>query len=243
MKKISTGVAGLDEMLNGGLPEKLITAIIGPAGSGKTIFSLQFLNANLLEGKKCVYMSVAHSADELLTNAKSFGWDLEPYLVKNQFEFKQFFPVSMKLVDNKVHLTSGFLEELPDFISSHHAEVVILDSVTEFLMLCRSDIERRTRLLNLFQILKHKRSTALITAEAYNDATNSTFGSVEFVADGVIALRRIQSEDLSELVHIIQISKMRWIKHSREIKQYDITDHGIEVYNKYNVMIGGQHHG
>ena len=239
MEIITTGIPGLDEMLNGGMPEKLITAVIGPAGSGKTIMSLQFLHTSLVQGKKCIYISIAHSEEELLNNALNYGWDFEPYINNKQLLIKIFQPVSMELKGNEIHLVSSFLDELPEYLYSHKAEIIILDSITEYLMLCKNDIERRSRLLYLFQITKNNKSTTFITAETDVDSTNSKFGIVEFVVDGIITLRRVQSEDLAELVHVIQITKMRWVKHSREIKQYDITDAGIEVYNKYQVMIGG----
>jgi len=183
-------------------------------------------------------MSAAHTMEELVMNALNYGWDLLPYLENKRLIIKQFKPVTLTIKDSKVNLTSRYLDELPDFLYSHKADMIILDSITEFLMVCRNDIERRGRLFNLFQIIKENQSTALITAETDVDSSNSRYGIIEFVADGLITLRRVQSEDLAELVHVVQITKMRWIKHSREIRQYDITDNGIEVYNKYQVMIG-----
>ena len=247
MSIIQTGIDGLDKMLNGGIPEKSITAIIGPAGSGKTIMSLQILYNNLLDGKNCIYISSAHTEDELVTNASQFGWDFVSYIDKRQVVFKNFNPVKLKMKGTELHLISGFLEELPEFLYSHKADLVIIDSITEFMLLCRTDIERRARLLNLFAILKANQKSVLMTSETEVNTPYSKFGIIEFVADGIITLRRIESEDLSEILHIMQINKMRWIKHSREVRQYDITDKGIEVYNKYQVMIGmnpgGGHYG
>lgn len=238
MTLIRTGIDGLDKMLNGGIPEKSITSIIGPAGSGKTIMSLQILYNNLLEGKKCIHITSSHSVDELVTNGSLFGWDFLPYIDSKQLIFKNFKPVELKIKDSELHLISGFLEELPDFLYTHNADVVVIDSITEFLMLCRTDIERRARLINLFGIFKTNKKSVLITSETEVNTPYSKFGIIEFIVDGIITLRRIESEDLSEILHVMQINKMRWIKHSREVRQYDITNKGIEVYNKYQVMIG-----
>jgi KaiC/GvpD/RAD55 family RecA-like ATPase len=237
MLTYKTGVNGLDEMLKGGIPAKSITTLIGPAGSGKTIMSLQFLYNNLADGKMCIYVSSSHSRKELVENSLAFGWDFMPYLENRQLIMMKFDPVKIKVKDSEIHLISGFLDELPEFLYSHKADVVVIDSITEFLMLCRSDIERRGRLLNLFSVMKENQNLVWITSETEVNSTHSKYGIVEFVADGIITLRRIQSEDLAELLHVIQINKMRWIKHSREIRQYDITATGIEVYNKYQVMI------
>ena len=233
----TTGINGLDEMLHGGVPDASITSIVGPTGSGKTIMSLQFLHANLLQGKKCLYISAAHTLEELVTNSLKFGWDFAPYIENQMLIVKTFEPVSIICLGTEVTLTSKYLDELPEYLHSHTADVVILDSITEFLMLCKNDIERRARILNMFQLIKGKGSNALITAESDTNTNKSTFGTIEFVADGIISLQRVQSKNLAELIHIIRIIKMRWMKHSREIRQYDITDTGIEVYSKYHVML------
>jgi KaiC/GvpD/RAD55 family RecA-like ATPase len=191
-----------------------------------------------LEGKNCIFISSAHTEDELVMNATQFGWDFVPYIDKRQLLFKNFNPVKLKMKGTELHLISGFLEELPEFLYSHKADLVIIDSITEFMLLCKTDIERRARLLNLFAILKANQKSVLMTSETEVNTPYSKFGIIEFIADGIITLRRIESEDLSEILHIMQINKMRWIKHSREVRQYDITDKGIEVYNKYQVMIG-----
>jgi len=238
MTLVRTGIDGLDKMLNGGIPEKSITSIIGPAGSGKTIMSLQFLYNNLLDGKKCIHITSSHSVDELVTNASQFGWDFIPYIDNKQLIFKNFKPVKLKIKDSELHLISGFLEELPDYLYTHNVDNVVIDSITEFMMLCRTDLERRARLLNLFGIMKTHQKTVLMTSETEVNTSYSKFGIIEFIADGIITLRRIESEDLSEIFHVMQINKMRWIKHSREVRQYEITDKGIEVYDKYQVMIG-----
>ncbi|MDO9516820.1 MAG: gas vesicle protein GvpD [Methanosarcinaceae archaeon] len=237
MGTITTGITGLDNMVYSGIPDGSIISIIGPAGSGKTIFSLQFLYANLLQGKKCIYISVAHTMEELVNNSLKFGWDLSPYIENQKLIVKTFELSSMTYSVSGVSPISRYLDELPGFIYSQTADLIILDSITEYLMLHNTNIEHRNKVLNLFQIIKSKRSSALITAELDVESEKSTFGIVEFVADGVISLRRVQSKDMSELIHIIQIAKMRWTKHSREIRQYDITDAGIEVYSKYQIML------
>ena len=237
MGTITTGITGLDKMIYSGIPDGSIISVIGPAGSGKTIMSLQFLYANLLQGRKCLYISVAHTLEELVTNSLKFGWDLSPYIENQTLIVKTFELTSMMYSGSGISPTSKYLDELPGFIYSQTADLVILDSITEFLMLHNSNVEHRSKVLNLFQMIKSKGSNALITAELDVDSDKSTFGIVEFVADGVISLRRVQSKDMSELIHIVQIVKMRWTKHSREIRQYDITDVGIEVYSKYQVML------
>ena len=76
MFSINSGLDGLNEMLNGGIPEKSITVLVGPTGSGKTIISLQVLYANLSEGRNCIYMSAAHTMEELEYILLPFSHDI-----------------------------------------------------------------------------------------------------------------------------------------------------------------------
>ncbi len=236
-EKISTGIKGLDEMTKGGITRSSVIAIVGPHGSGKTLMSLQFLNACLAAGKSCMYISSLHNDKELVENGAHYGWKFEPFL-ENKLMLKHIEPVHITQQGVELHLISNYLDELPKVVSETKAEIVIIDTITDFLMLCKSEIERRSRLMGLLDILKKNGSTVLITAEAAVASDMTPSGIVEYITDGVIVLRRVQSQDLSEVVHIIQIVKLRWAEHSREIRQFDFTNTGIEVYSKYNVMLG-----
>jgi circadian clock protein KaiC len=226
--RISSGIQGIDEMLHGGIILGQIIGVVGPAGSGKTLISLQFLHSCLKQGKKCLYISANHNEKELIKHSLTYGWDFEPFINNRLLELKSLEPV----------LTSKFLDELPIIVSQIKTDVVIIDPVTDFLLLCQDEIESRSRLFNLLKIIKEYRATALITAEADVNSCSTKSGIIEYAVDGLFINRRIQSADMSEIIHVIQIAKMRWTKHIREIRQYDFTDKGIEVYNKYNVLLG-----
>jgi KaiC/GvpD/RAD55 family RecA-like ATPase len=147
-------------------------------------------------------------------------------------------PVQTVLRGDEYHLTSKYLDELPMVVNKMKNDIVIIDPITDFISLCKSEVESRSRLLNLFELIKENCSTAVITAESEIDSCSTKSGMVEYAVDGLFILRRVQSADLNEIHHVIQIAKMRWTKHIREIRQYDFTDHGIEVYSKYNILLG-----
>ncbi len=239
--KLGTGIDGLDEMLEGGINHGSTVAIVGPPGSGKTLVSLQFLHASLLNGKKCLYISSNHTEQELMHNSQRYGWDLQQFINSKQLMLMQVQPVRLTQKGGELHLVSDYLDELPRIVSDIKMEVVVIDSMTDFLMLCKSEIESRSRLLNLLQIISGNGYSALITAESDVNSDSTRYGIVEYMADGLIILRRVQSANLSEIVHVIQIAKMRWSKHLREIRQYDFTDKGIAVYSRYDVMLNDMH--
>ena len=230
MDRLTTGIGGLDEMLGGGIPENHVVVFAGPAGAGKTIAAMQFTYENLLKGKKCLYISAGEDPEALRTNTKIFGWDIDSFLESGDLVM-----MKPRLIE-VVNLTSDFLEKLPHVVKRSKADIVIIDSITEFNDLCQTDIERRGRVLNLYEAIKDSGATGILTAEASRDGAGTKYGIADYVTDGVILLRRLQSRDLSELLHVIQISKMRWIEHSREIRQYEVTDKGIKVLSKYSVI-------
>jgi circadian clock protein KaiC len=236
--KISLGIKGLDEMLYGGVSSENIIGLVGPAGSGKTLMSLQFLHASLKKGNKCLYISSNHNEKELKSHSIIYGWDFEPFLNNKQLTLKCMKPVQTVLRGDEYHLTSKYLDELPMVVNKMKNDIVIIDPITDFISLCKSEVESRSRLLNLFELIKENCSTAVITAESEIDSCSTKSGLVEYAVDGLLILRRVQSADLNEIHHVIQIAKMRWTKHIREIRQYDFTDHGIEVYSKYNILLG-----
>jgi circadian clock protein KaiC len=226
--RISSGIQGIDEMLYGGINAGHIIGIVGPAGSGKTLMSLQFLHSCLKQGKKCLYISANHTREDLMKHSLTYGWDFEPFINNRLLEINFLEPI----------LTSQYLDELPIVVSKTKSDIIIIDPVTDFISLCQNEIESRSRLLNLFKIIKEYRATALITAESDVDSCSTRSGIIEYAVDGLFINRRIESSDMNEIMHVIQIAKMRWTKHIREIRQYDFTDKGIEVYSKYNVLLG-----
>jgi circadian clock protein KaiC len=226
--RISSGIQGIDEMLYGGINLGHIIGIVGPAGSGKTLMSLQFLHSCLKQGKKCLYISANHTREDLMKHSLTYGWDFEPFINNRLLEINFLEPI----------LTSQYLDELPIVVSKTKSDILIIDPVTDFISLCQNEIESRSRLLNLFKIIKEYRATALITAESDVDSCSTRSGIIEYAVDGLFINRRIESADMNEIMHVIQIAKMRWTKHIREIRQYDFTDKGIEVYSKYNVLLG-----
>lgn len=226
--RISSGIQGIDEMLYGGINLGHIIGIVGPAGSGKTLMSLQFLHSCLKQGKKCMYISANHTREDLMKHSLTYGWDFEPFINNRLLEINFLEPI----------LTSQYLDELPIVVSKTKSDILIIDPVTDFISLCQNEIESRSRLLNLFKIIKEYRATALITAESDVDSCSTKSGIIEYAVDGLFINRRIESADMNEIMHVIQIAKMRWTKHVREIRQYDFTDKGIEVYSKYNVLLG-----
>lgn len=223
-ERVTTGNPVLDEMLGGGFLPNQAVAVVGPPGGGKTIALLQFLHANASLGKRCLLISAADDEESLITFSRGFGWDFRPYLQSGQMHI-----VTVRMMDTGAGLPTNLLEQMPRTISQSGAEVVGVDSITEFQDMCGTDTERKGRTLDLRWQLKNSGAAALIAAEAGGPPGISKYGIIEYVADGVILQSRLTSEDGSESLHVIQVLKMRWTHHSKEIRAYRVTDRGIEI--------------
>ncbi len=225
MERVKTGIAGLDEMLEGGFPKSHTVVVMGSFGTGKTTFGIQFLNEGLKAGEKGIFITLEEDERSIIDDAKSFGYDLKPSV-----DAKKLVIVKLEPTDAKTTI-SRIKSELPEFIKSFGATRIVIDSISLLNMLFESDHDKRTNLFNLAQMVKKTGATCLMTAEVKdNNPLASRDGLIEYTADGVISLRYEEPPDKSEIRLTLRIVKMRRINHSRRVKPYSITSKGIEVH-------------
>jgi len=225
MERVRTGIDGLDEMLEGGLPRSQAVAVMGSFGTGKTTFALQFIQQGLKQGEKGIYISLEEDQESILGAARSFGWELAPYIEQKKLAIVKLEPNDAKTTITRIR------SELPDFIKSFGASRIVLDSVSLLNLLFEADHEKRSNLFNLIQMIKRTGATCLMTAEVNDSNPNaSRDGLVEYAVDGVIALRYEENKERAEVQLTVRVMKMRRIAHSRRVKPYAITGRGIEVH-------------
>ena len=188
LTKSLTGIAGLDEITKGGLPRGRPTLVCGGAGSGKTLFAMEFLVRGAVEfGEPGVFIAFEETAEELVKNVKSLGFDLDK-LSKQK-----------KLAIDYVHLDRGEIQETGEYdleglfirighaIDSVGAKRIVLDTIEALFAGLSNDFILRGELRRLFRWLKEKGVTAVITAERGTD-TLTRQGLEEYVSDCVILL-------------------------------------------------------
>ena len=229
--RIDLGIQGLDEMVQGGVPERSLLVSIGGAGTGKTTFGLQFLAEALDNDERVVFITLEESHQRILQSANEKGWDFEGYESDGQLAIIDLDPIEM------ANSLTSLRNELPRLIESFGASRLVLDSVSLLEMMYDDQSTRRTEIYDFTRSLKEAGVTTMLTSEA--DADNpfaSRFGIIEYLTDAVFVLRHVRPDDFRETRLAIEIQKIRDAKHSRETKPYEITDTGISVYRQANIF-------
>ncbi|MGC8581146.1 MAG: ATPase domain-containing protein [Thermoplasmata archaeon] len=224
MEKILSGIEGLDELLDGGIPKGHSIAVIGKCGTGKTTFGLQFISQGLKNGEKGIIISLEEDLQSILSNSENFNWDLKKY-----YEDKKLLIIKLNPEDSK----DTFLKvssDLEQSIKSFGATRILFDSASLFTMLFDTEDEKRTNIFKLMSIFKKGGATTIYTSEAdVNNPISSKDGLVEYVVDGVIVLEFLE-KDNKKYSTIMRILKMRGTKHSRDIRLYEINSGtGIKI--------------
>jgi len=227
---VLTGVDGLDELLGGGIPRGHVITVMGSFGTGKTTFALQFLTQGLISGEKGIFISLEEDVDSVLASAASYGWDLRPYVKTKQLHIVKLEPADAKATVTRIK------SELPEFIRRSGATRVAIDSISLLNMMFADENERRARLFALCKQLRSTGATCLFTAEVKDDNPRSSRdGLVEYVSDGVIGLRFNEREN-GDVQLVLQVIKMRRLRHPRSIKPYSITEQGLDVHGDMEVF-------
>ncbi len=227
MPKSLTGVDGLDEITEGGFPTGRPTLICGGAGCGKTLLSMQFIIKGITEyGENGVFMSFEELSDDLTMNVKSLGFDLE--------EFKK----NKNLVVDHVRVERSEIEEAGEYdldglfirlahaIDSVKAKRVVLDTLESLFAGLDNQAILRAELRRLFQWLKNKGVTAVITGER-GEASLTRQGLEEYVSDCVILLDHRVIEQVS--TRRLRIVKYRGSTHGTNEYPFLIDEDGISV--------------
>jgi KaiC domain protein len=228
--RLDLGIDGLDEMIQGGVPERSLLVVFGPAGTGKTTFSLQFLREGLERGEKGVFITLEEDHDAVLRAAEEKGWGFGEHIDADRLAVVDLDPVEMA---NSLGSIRG---DLPRLVREFGADRLVLDSVSLLEMMYRDQSTRRTEVFDFTTSLKQAGVTTMVTSEA--SASNpyaSRHGIIEYLTDGVFVLQYVRSE-FRETRLAVEIQKIRNANHSRETKPYEITGDGISVYQQADIF-------
>ena len=226
LHKCLTGIKGFDEVTEGGLPKNRITLISGGAGSGKTLFGIDFLINGALNYKEHgVFMSFEETPDELYKDVASLNLDLK-LLVSQKKIALEHVVLERKDVQEKDFNLEGLLIRLEHAIESVNAKRVVLDSIESLFAGITDNGILRLEIKRLFGWLKEKQVTAIVTGEPGQDSYTH-HGMEQYISDCIILLDNRVDEEVS--VRRIRVVKYRGSNHGTNEYPFVIDDDGLSV--------------
>ena len=223
-ERIATGVPRLDAMLGGrGFFRGSSILITGTSGTGKTIISSNFAHAACLRGERTLYFSFEESPNQIMRNMHSIGLQLEPLVKRGLLRFHSARPTLYGL---EMHLATMFKE-----IAEFKPRVVIVDPITS-LMDMGTASESRGMVTRLIDYLKAGQVTSLFTSLTQGGhALQQNEASMSSLMDAWILLQDFEGN--GERNRVLYVLKARGMAHSNQIREFLISDHGIDVVDAY----------
>lgn len=227
LKKSPTGIEGLDEITEGGLPTGRPTLVAGNAGCGKTLLAIEFLVQGIVKyGEPGVFVSFEETPEDLKQNVSSLGYDLDTLIRQKKLKIDY-----VKVERNEIEETGeydleGLFIRLGYAIDSIGAKRIVLDTIESLFSGFENDAILRAELRRLFQWLKEKGVTAIITGER-GESSLTKQGLEEYVSDCVILLdHRIEAQISTRRLRVV---KYRGSTHGTNEYPFLIDEDGISV--------------
>lgn len=224
--RITSGIPGLDKLIEGGFVKISTNLIAGQTGTGKTIFGMQYILDGLKNGETCVYLTLEQKVEEILADMGKFGWDkeFEKYIAQGKLIIASHTPTDIKDLES---VTFQFIKKIK-------ATRFVLDSLSIATMgwkVSSMDIGKiRSDIYSYMMMLKNSGVTSLLVTEIPEGEEHklSRFGFEEFLADSVIILHYLEYAAGGTPRSVI-IRKMRRTNHGTDIYPISISNTGIVV--------------
>jgi circadian clock protein KaiC len=235
-KRLTTGVEGLDDILEGGLPPGHLYLVEGDPGTGKTTLALQFLIAGVNKGESVLYVTLSESAKELEDVAASHGWSLKGLKIfellpdeealRPERQYTVFHPSEVELGDTTKAIVAKVDEVKP--------ERIVIDSLSELRMLAQDPLRYRRQILAFKQYFTGRRCTVVLL----DDRTNTDRDlQLQSIAHGVLSLENL-SRDYGIKRRRLEVLKLRGSSFREGYHDYGIKRGGLAVYPR---LIASEH--
>lgn len=220
----SSGIPGLDSLLNGGFVDGRLYLVIGPPGSGKTLLGTQFLRAGLDAGETVLFIHSEESAPDLRANAANLGIDIDDAEFLDAGPESDFFTESGTYdVVRPEDIGDGYLiSDIRREIEAVDPDRILIDPITHFQYLEPTEYQFRKRLISFARFLKDRGTTVLATKTPSNQMDTQ----LKSLSDGVVVL----SHDGEKAGRRIRIPKHRGVGQRDGSHGMEIRERGVEVY-------------
>src|SRR6202171_5191296 len=228
LPKAPTGIQGLDEITGGGLPTGRPTLVSGGAGSGKTLFGLEFLVRGATQYREPgVFMSFEETIPDLTKNAASLGFDLGRLVADKKLFLDHVYISRSEIAETGEYDLDGLFIRIADAVQRVGARRIVLDTIEALFGELPNPGILRAEIRRLFGWLKEKGLTTVVTAERDRPERLTRHGIEEFVSDCVILLDHRIREEIS--TRRLRVVKYRGSTHGTNEYPFLIDEHGISV--------------
>ena len=229
--RCSTGVAGLDEVLDGGLLAGRSYLVRGPPGSGKSLLGLHFLRAGLEADETVLYINLEETADQIRENAAAFGFDLAGV------EFLDVTPGAEVFTEEQTYTVfepdeveqAGLTEQIVGRVEAVDPDRVFLDPVTHLRYLSPDEYQFRKQVIGFMRFLAEREATVMFTSQESESAPDD---DLQFLADGIVGL------DQGEYTRTLVVPKFRGSDRQAGRHAVRIDDEGMAVFPE---LVPGEH--
>jgi circadian clock protein KaiC len=229
-ERVSSGVLSLDAMMGGkGFYRGSSILLSGTAGAGKTSLAAHFAHAATVRGERCLWFAFEESANQIIRNMRSIGLDLEPAVRDGTLHLQAERPTVCGL---EMHLVT-----IHKLVKQFKPHIVIIDPVSNFAAL-GSQSETKAMLTRIIDFFKMHQVTALFTSLTGVDTfMESSLVGVSSLMDTWLMLRDVENgAERNRLMHLL---KSRGMAHSNQVREFLVTDHGVELRDVYTGPAGG----
>ncbi|HUQ72303.1 MAG TPA: ATPase domain-containing protein [Planctomycetaceae bacterium] len=222
-RRLSTGIARLDEMLGGGIPEGESVLLAGPSGSGKSTLGMQFIHEGLQQGEPGIVAIFEELPAEHVERAKMFGIDFEKPQKDGKLKLIYLRPLDLS-VDETVH-------EIVRSVKEIGCKRLVIDSLVGFEMALAPGFREdfRESLYRMIAALTRLGVTIVSTVEIEEDFTSMGLSkfTVSFLSDDILRMRYVSIN--GQFRKMLMVVKMRRSAHSIDMHEYQITSRGLEI--------------
>jgi circadian clock protein KaiC len=221
--KLSMGIPELDSMMNGGIYEGDSLLIAGPSGTGKSALATQFIAAGIRNGEPGIMAIFEERPKGYTLRADSFGLDLKEAQEEGKLEILYLRPLDLSVDET--------MQEILDAVERIGAKRLVIDSLVSLEMALAPGfrVDFRESLYRLIVALTGAGVTILSTVEVEDNFTGFSFShyTISFLTDDIIRLRYVEID--GQLRKVMAVIKMRGGNHSKDIREYMITNKGVVV--------------
>ena len=215
--RVTTGIAGLDDMLSGGFLRESAVLLRGAPGTGKTTLALQYLVHGARNGEPGLLISFEEFPQSLHRDAQSLGWDLKALEDKGLLHLH--FTSPLVLLESLRSPTSA----LSRLLLEGGIRRVVLDTVTHFTRVTNDPVELRKVYNTLINALKREGATALLVGEDTRfESQRFEQGRLSYIVDAIVLLRYVEID--SAVQRAMVVIKMRGSDHAKEIRRFEINE-------------------